>query len=75
MIDVCRSTHGPGVGSGTCGSGQPHARDQASTGRLRWAFRSKNSAWLMTAETVDGWKGLVIRNVGSGRSPVRYLSG
>ena len=41
----------------------------------RFAVRSKNSAWLATAETVAGWNGLAIRNAGSGRSPVRKRSG
>lgn len=41
----------------------------------RAAFRSKNNAWLMTADTIAGWKGLVNRNAGSGRSPVRKRSG
>ena len=39
------------------------------------ALHSKNSAWLMTAATVAGWKGLAIRNVGSTRRPVRSRSG
>jgi hypothetical protein len=42
---------------------------------LRWALRSKNNAWLMTAETAEGWNGLAIKNAGSGRSPVRNRSG
>jgi hypothetical protein len=43
---------------------------------LRWtALRSKNSAWLTSAETVDCWYGLETRNAGSGRSPVRKRSG
>lgn len=43
---------------------------------LRWtALRSKNSAWLTSAETVDCWYGLDTRNAGSGRSPVRKRSG
>jgi hypothetical protein len=41
----------------------------------RAALRSKNSAWLMTAETIAGWNGFAIRNAGSGRSPVRNRSG
>jgi hypothetical protein len=39
------------------------------------ALRSKNSAWLTSAETVDCWYGLETRNAGSGRSPVRKRSG
>ena len=35
----------------------------------------KNSAWLITAETWAGWKGLAMRKAGSGRSPVRKRSG
>ena len=35
----------------------------------------KNSAWPIAAFTVSGWKGLVIRKVGSGRSPVSRRSG
>src|SRR2546428_11437164 len=35
----------------------------------RFAVRSKNSAWLATAETVAGWNGLAIRNAGPGRPP------
>ncbi len=43
---------------------------------LRWtALRSKNSAWLTSAETVDCWYGLETRKAGSGRSPVRKRSG
>ena len=41
----------------------------------RAALRSKNKAWLITADTIAGWKGLVNRNAGSGRSPVRKRSG
>jgi hypothetical protein len=39
------------------------------------ALRSKNSAWLTSADTVDCWYGLETRNAGSGRSPVRKRSG
>lgn len=42
---------------------------------LRPARRSKNSAWLIAAFTASGWNGLVIRNAGSGRSPVSSRSG
>jgi hypothetical protein len=50
--------------------------DQAGTGRSRrLALRSKNRAWLATADTAAGWKGLAIRKAGSGRSPVRNRSG
>src|SRR5215467_12997842 len=41
----------------------------------RLAVRSKNSAWLATADTVAGWNGLAMRKAGSGRSPVRKRSG
>jgi hypothetical protein len=53
------------------------ASDHAGTARRgpRVALRWKNSAWLTTAETVAGWKGLAIRNAGSGRCPVRNRSG
>ena len=40
-----------------------------------FARRSKNNAWLIMAFTVSGLNGLVIRNVGSGRSPVSNRSG
>ena len=51
-------------------------RDQPTARRsLRLALRSKNSAWLTTADTVAGWNGLAIRKAGSGRSPVRKRSG
>jgi hypothetical protein len=44
--------------------------------RSRWrALRPKNRAWLTTAETMASWKGLAIRNAGSGRCPVRKRSG
>ena len=43
-------------------------------GRLR-ELRWKNSAWLVTADTIAGWNGFEIRNAGSGRSPVRKRSG
>jgi hypothetical protein len=48
-----------------------------STGcRSRWrALRPKNRAWLTTAETMASWKGLAIKNAGSGRCPVRKRSG
>src|SRR3954447_18990996 len=36
---------------------------------------SKNNAWAIAAFTVDRWNGLVMRNVGSGRVPVRRRSG
>ena len=36
---------------------------------------SKNSAWAIAAFTVERWNGLVIRKVGSGRSPVSSRSG
>jgi len=39
------------------------------------ALRSKNRAWLITAETIAGWYGLVIRKAGSGRTPVKNRSG
>ena len=39
------------------------------------ARTSKNRAWLITAFTISGLKGLVIRKVGSARSPVRSRSG
>lgn len=42
---------------------------------LRPARRSKNSAWLIAAFTASGWKGLVMRKAGSGRSPVSKRSG
>lgn len=42
---------------------------------LRPARRSKNRAWLIAAFTASGWKGLVIRKAGSGRSPVSRRSG
>ena len=42
---------------------------------LSCARTSKNRAWLMTALTVSGRNGLVMRNVGSGRVPVRTSSG
>ena len=49
---------------------------QATTRRSRrLALRSKNSAWLAIADTVEGWNGFAIRNAGSGRSPVRKRSG
>ena len=43
--------------------------------RLTLARLSKKSAWLTTALTMSGSKGFVIRNVGSGRSPVSSRSG
>jgi len=46
----------------------------AREGRLR-ELRWKNSAWLVTADTIAGWNGFEIRNAGSGRSPVRKRSG
>ena len=36
---------------------------------------SKNKAWAIAALTVERWNGLVIRKVGSGRSPVSRRSG
>ena len=36
---------------------------------------SKNRAWAIAAFTVERWNGLVIRKVGSGRSPVSSRSG
>ena len=36
---------------------------------------SKNRAWAICAFTVERWNGLVIRKVGSGRSPVSSRSG
>ena len=36
---------------------------------------SKNRAWAIAAFTVERWNGLVIRNVGSGRVPVKRRSG
>ena len=39
------------------------------------ALRPKNSAWLTTADTTASWKGLAMRNAGSGRRPVRKRSG
>ena len=50
-------------------------RGQLARRSRRRALRSKNRAWLMTADTVAGWKGFAIRNAGSGRSPVRKRSG
>src|SRR5262249_47313304 len=44
----------------------------ARSGRPR---TSKNRAWLMTAFTLSLRNGLAIRKVGSGRVPVRSLSG
>src|SRR6185295_17707800 len=41
----------------------------------RRACWSKNSTWLTTALTASSRNGLVIKNVGSGRSPVISLSG
>jgi hypothetical protein len=39
------------------------------------AFLSKKSAWLIAAFTASGWNGFVIRNAGSGFSPVSKRSG
>jgi len=47
----------------------------ARRGRSARPRTSKNRAWLMTAFTFSGRKGLVIRKVGSGRVPVRSRSG
>ena len=52
-----------------------HRPYTAARRSLRRALRSKNSAWLMTAETAEGWNGLAIKKAGSGRSPVRNRSG
>jgi hypothetical protein len=46
-------------------------RTQAAGRCAFLALRWKKRAWLITAETIEGSKGLVIRKVGSGRSPVR----
>jgi hypothetical protein len=55
---------------------RPFCRRQPIARFLRWtALRSKNSAWLTRAETVDCWYGLETRKAGSGRSPVRKRSG
>ena len=55
---------------------RPFCRRQPIARLLRWtALRSKNSAWLTSAETVDCWYGLETRKAGSGRSPVRKRSG
>jgi hypothetical protein len=42
---------------------------------LRFDEGWKNNAWPMAAFTVSGWNGLVIKKVGSGRSPVSSRSG
>jgi hypothetical protein len=47
----------------------------ASATMGRPARRSKKSAWLMVARTVSAWKGFVMRNAGSGFSPVSKRSG
>ena len=52
-----------------------YVRQPAARRWPRLALRSKNSAWLTTAETVAGWNGLAIRKAGSGRWPVRKRSG
>src|SRR5688572_27988001 len=48
----------------------PSNDDQAGTVAV-----SKNKACAIAAFTVERWKGLVIRKVGSGRSPVSRRSG
>ena len=48
---------------------------QLASSSRRLAFCSKNSAWLNTADTVEGWNDLAIRNAGSGRLPVKNRSG
>ncbi len=50
-------------------------KSQAERASRRRALCWKNSAWLMTAETLAGWNGLAMRKAGSGRSPVRKRSG
>jgi hypothetical protein len=66
---IILSAKGGAKSSAVCGR-QPIARF------LRWtALRSKNNAWLTSAETVDCWYGLETRKAGSGRSPVRKRSG
>src|SRR3546814_16615519 len=57
---------------GRCG--RPVACGSAAAQFMR-ALLSKNRAWLIADFTVPSWKGLVIRTVGSGRSPVRRRSG
>ncbi len=49
--------------------------DYATCRSRRRALRPKKSAWLATAETTASWKGLAMRNAGSGRWPVRKRSG
>ena len=44
-------------------------------GGLARLARVEKSAWPIAAFTVSGWKGFVIRKVGSGRSPVSSRSG
>ena len=53
----------------------PRPRQAVTRRSRRFAVRSKNRAWLATADTVAGWNGLAIRKAGSGRSPVRKRSG
>ncbi len=53
-------------------TGEPQGRSVASLNAALW---SKKRAWLMMAFTVSARKGLVMRNVGSGRSPVKSRSG
>jgi len=57
------------------GLAAPGCHRAAARRGVRCALRSKNRAWLITADTVAGWNGLAIRKAGSGRSPVRNRSG
>ncbi|GJD44371.1 hypothetical protein AFCDBAGC_2238 [Methylobacterium cerastii] len=76
-----RATKNPGasrgfvvLGTEAQAAGSPPG-SQADLASRRRAVCWKNSAWLMTAETLAGWNGLAMRKAGSGRSPVRKRSG
>ena len=53
----------------------PPSRRAQPAGAVACDFLSKNNAWLMTALTFSGWNGLVMRKVGSGRTPVNSNCG
>src|SRR3546814_17156757 len=60
-----RDPAGQAEGSGRALSAAPLGPQAAI---LRLSVVPRNSAWLIAARTVSSWKGLVIREVGSGRS-------
>ena len=69
IIAVRFEFHSLQAGNARCRAGSAALRPE-SGGRV-----SKNSAWAIAAFTVERWNGLVIRKVGSGRSPVSSRSG